>query len=172
MLAARRRNGRSYEPEVAPAIVGADEPEPVAVIDGILVLVFACAMTAKLPAGWSAGNTLASLVMWLAASTTINLPSRVRPAPMLNRSSSSDRSTCRGVWRAESVTPKLELPLLLFILHGVEQCAIVSGPDDRSNALASPGSVSPVARSLIRKVYCRNPFVFGWCKASQRPVVG
>src|ERR1017187_4793774 len=39
VLTVRRGHGCSHEPEVAPAVVRADEPQPVAVVDGVLVLV-------------------------------------------------------------------------------------------------------------------------------------
>ena len=46
-------------------------------------------MRVKSPSGSLAGSTQDSVVVWLADSITMNLPSRVRPAPRLKRSSSS-----------------------------------------------------------------------------------
>ena len=41
VIAAGRGDGRGDEAEVAAAVVGADEPEAVAVVDGVLVIVVA-----------------------------------------------------------------------------------------------------------------------------------
>ena len=89
VFAAGRGHRRGDQTEVAPAIVGADEPQAVAMIDGVFVLVLARAMSVNSPSGSAAGSTHDSVVMWLADSITMNLPSRVRPAPRLKRSSSS-----------------------------------------------------------------------------------
>jgi hypothetical protein len=83
------RHRRGDQAEVAPAIVGADEPQAVAMVDGVLVLVLAGLMSVNAPVGFVGGQHPASLVVWLADSSTMNLPSRVRPAPRLKRSSSS-----------------------------------------------------------------------------------
>jgi len=49
--------------EVSPRIVAADEPETVAMVDAILMLVFAALMSANCPFGVSAGSTEDSLVV-------------------------------------------------------------------------------------------------------------
>ena len=89
VAAAGRGDGRGDKAEVAAAVVGADEPEAVAVIDGVLVLVVALADEGEAAVGLVGGRTRDSVVMWLADSMTRNLPSRVRPTPRLKRSSSS-----------------------------------------------------------------------------------
>ena len=56
VAAAGRGDGRGDEAEVAAAIVGADEPEAVAVIDGVLVLVVALADEGEAAVGLVGGQ--------------------------------------------------------------------------------------------------------------------
>ncbi len=82
-------DGRGDEAEVAAAIVGADEPQAVAVVDCIFVLVFARADDGEFAGGLISGEDEALGGGVAGGFEHDDLPSRVRPAPMLKRSSSS-----------------------------------------------------------------------------------
>ena len=131
VFTSRRIYRRSYEAEVAAAIVGANEPKAVAVVDGILVLVFTGANELELAEGIVGGEDpgfgcdvtcgFEDEKFAVASAAGANVEALVVVLV--------DEFVLR-VGGAAGVTPELELALLFLVLNGVEECLIIGGPDD------------------------------------------
>ena len=140
VFAAGRGDGRGDEAEVAAAVVGADEPEAVAVIDGVLVLVVARADEGEAAVGLVGGEDagLGGGVAGgfhdeeFAVAGAADAEVEALVVVLVDED-------VGGVRRAEGVTPELELALLLLVFDGVEEGAIVGGPDDGADALDFAG---------------------------------
>ena len=136
VLAAWRGHGRGHQPKVASAIVGPDKPQPIAVVDRVLMLILARRNQREVPsrlvrsqhprlAGRMAGR-LHDDVLAVSGPTRRQVESFIVVL--------IDQHVVR-VRRAKHVPPQLELPLLLLVLNGVKKRAIVRRPDHRPHAL-------------------------------------
>ena len=128
------------EAEVAAAIVGADEPLAVAVIDGVFVLVFAGTDESEL-SSWLVGWKDAALGGGVAAgfeddefpvASTACADVEALIVVLLDEN-------IGGVRRLKGVAIKLKLALLLFVFDGVEERAVVGCPGDGAYALDFAG---------------------------------
>ncbi len=140
VFAARRGYRRSDQAEVAPAIVGADEPQAVAMVDGVFVLVLARDDEREGAFGLGGGED---------ARFGGDVAGRFEHDEFAVAGAARGQVEALvvvlidehvgGVRRAEGVAPELVLALLLLVLDGVEEGAVVGGPDDGADALDLAG---------------------------------
>ena len=124
-----RIDGRGDEAEVAAAIVGADEPLAVAMVDGVFVLVFAGTDESEL-AGGLVGGEDAALGGGVAAGFeddefAVAGAARADVEALVVVLVDEDVG---GVGRVEGVAEELELTLLFFVFDGVEERDVVGRP--------------------------------------------
>lgn len=122
---------RSYETEVAAAIVGANEPKAVAVVDGILVLVFTGTNELELAEGIVGGEDpgfgcdvtcrFEDKKFSVASAAGANVEALVVVLV--------DEFVVR-VKGAAGVAPELELALLFLVFNGVEERLIIGCLDN------------------------------------------
>ena len=138
ILAAGRGYRRRDQAEVASAVVGADEPEAVAVVDGVLVLVFArtdegegaLGFGGRQHPGFGGGVAGRFQHQELAVAGAACAQVEALVVVLVDQ-------LVLGVGRAEGVAPKLVLALLLFVLDGVEEGQIVH-PIDEDLSMGTP----------------------------------
>ena len=135
MFALRRLHRRGHQPKIPPAIVGADEPQPVAMVERVLVLIFARGNDAE-----CAGGVVRLENPRLAGGVAGRLDHdkfAVASAPGGNVEALVvflvNQHFTGGLLNA--IPPQPVLPLLLLVLHGVKQCPIIRGPHHGTNAL-------------------------------------
>ena len=140
VVAAGRGDGRGDEAEVAAAVVGADEPEAVAMVDGVLVLVVArgdegeaaVGLVGGEDAGFGGGVAGRFQNEEFAIAGAADAEVEALVVVLVDE--------CVGrVLRAEGVPPELELALLLLVFDGVEKGGIFGGPDDGADAFDFSG---------------------------------
>jgi len=135
MLASRRRRGRGHQPEIPPVIVGADEPQSMAMIDGILVFVLTRADQCK-RAFRLIGRQHPRFRCNMAGGLHHNELAVAR-APRAQIEALIvfliDQHVVR-VRRAADVPEELKLPLLFLVLDGVKERAAVRRPHDGADA--------------------------------------
>ena len=136
VLAAGRGDGCGDEAEVAALVVGPNEEEAVAMIDGVFMLVFACGDQRELAGGIVGGEDVALAgdvaggfendVFAVAGAACAEVEALV--VVLIDEH-------VGGVIGAEDVAVELVLALLFFVFDRVEQGSVIRGPGDGADAL-------------------------------------
>ena len=126
---------RCHQPAVFPLVVGADKPQPIAVVDGILLIVYALGNRLEL-ARRLVGCYKAALGSDVAACLKHNVFAVARAPHAQVEALIVFLVNQRGFRQLLPIrAEQLVLPLLLLVFHGIEQRAVIRGPHHRSHPL-------------------------------------
>ena len=135
VLPSQGSNRRRHQPKIPASIIGADEPQAVAMVDGVFVLVFARSDDREHAGGIAcveergfAGDVAGRLkddIFAVAGAAGADVEALV--VVLVDEH-------VGGVVRSERVAIELELALLLFVFDGVEHRLVIGGPYDGTGA--------------------------------------